>query len=153
MKIFSRDRFTREGASGNQESNAMLAHLARSYYSSRFYILFYIIAINFFILGDAKAKVISLGLLDMSDALLARLFAPGLTPWVMSPGQDLILWSRQLNHIVKRMSEALQKPYNDFVEEIVFDTDVLPEVYQQLFDGNVYSKVLREEENFTPSKK
>ena len=59
--------------------------------------------------------MIKVGILDMQDSFLARMFAAGLTPWVMSPGSDLILWSKQLNHVVSRMAEALQKPYSDFV--------------------------------------
>ncbi len=94
----------------------------------------------------------NLGLLDMSDPFLAKLFAPGFTPWVMTPGSDLILWARQLRHIVSRMSDALQQPHNAFIEEIVFEKSTFPEEYKQLFDGNVFSKLLRDDENITPTK-
>ena len=102
--------------------------------------------------GDSKSKVVNVGLLDMQDPLLARLFAPGLTPWVLSPGNDLNLWVRQIKHIVGRMSEALDKPYEAFVEEVTLNENTLTTAYKALFDGNVFSKILREEENFTPSK-
>ncbi len=83
-----------------------------------------------YMLAEAKAKVVRLGLFDLG------------TPWVMS---DLVLCCRQINHIASRMPIALHKRYLDFIEEVI--PDVMPENYAKL-DG----VKLRDDESNTPVK-
>ncbi len=85
-----------------------------------------------------------MGLLDLNDPLLAKIFAPGKNPWVMTPGGNTQTWVSQVRHIIHRMAAALgHVPKESFLEEIQMDE--IPLNYKTLFDGDVYGQLLKDE--------